>query len=177
MPTIKFNSETYTCAVALKGSNYIHLLDDNGVMIASFDAVYNFDAFTITDGDWTVPAPADSCYVAVIREDGTIAKGSHKCCDIGVCRYNITLPGTGDWKTNGDGTRTYRVTVPNLHSNSDVSIVANSYRRFVYNHIIVSIEGSQLVFTADKLNTYENAVDEKIHLVANVRTMTKSTIA
>lgn len=82
MPKVYFCDDAYECAVALKGNDYVHLLDASGCMIAAFDAVASFDDFVIEDGDWTAPKSNDSCNIAVVREDGTIGKGSHKCSDI-----------------------------------------------------------------------------------------------
>lgn len=82
MPTVTFCEKTYDCATALKGTSFIHLLDDSGTLIAAFDGITDFTGFTITDGSWTTPISDSSCYVAIVREDGTIAKGSHRCGDI-----------------------------------------------------------------------------------------------
>lgn len=83
MATVTYLGESYECSVAFRGANYIHLLDANGGMIASFDGITNFSGFTISGGSWTAPASDDDCHIAVIREDGTIGKGGHKCSDIG----------------------------------------------------------------------------------------------
>lgn len=81
MPNVTYLGTTYPCAKALKGEDYIHLLDSNGVLIVAFDGIKDFSGFTI-DTDWTIPPPNDDCYLAVIGEDGIIRKGSHKCCQI-----------------------------------------------------------------------------------------------
>lgn len=81
MPIVKYGDVEYSCAKALKGDNYIHLLDSNGCMIAAFDGITDFTVFTI-DEDWTTPTPESDCYLAVIGDDGVIRKGTHKCCDI-----------------------------------------------------------------------------------------------
>lgn len=83
MATVTYLGESYECSVALKGANYIHLLDAKGYLTAAFDGVSDFSGFTISGGNWTTPASDDNCHLAVIREDGTIGKGSHKCSDIG----------------------------------------------------------------------------------------------
>ena len=83
MATVTYLGESYECSVALKGANYIHLLNDGGYLIAAFDGITDFSNFAISSGNWTVPASDDDCHIAVIREDGTIGKGSHKCSDIG----------------------------------------------------------------------------------------------
>lgn len=72
MPTVIFNGVAIQCAVALKGSDFIHLLDDAGVSVASFDGVIDFTAFTIQDGSWTSATPDNECPIAVIRPGGAI---------------------------------------------------------------------------------------------------------
>ena len=94
MATVTFLGETYECATALKGADYIHLLDANGVMIAAFDGVTNFDAFTITAGSWTMPTAEGECFLAVMKDDGTIGKGGHKCCDLLTTNGDQTINGT-----------------------------------------------------------------------------------
>lgn len=83
MITVTFNNIAHNCAVAYKGADYIHLVDSDGNMVASFDGVTDFSAFLISGGSFTTPASDDNCYIAVVREDGTIGKGGHKCSDIG----------------------------------------------------------------------------------------------
>ena len=82
MITVTFLDETYECTTALKGSDYIHLLDSDGGMVASFDGVTDFSDFEISNGEWTTPMSENDCHVAVIREDGTIAKGGHTCKEL-----------------------------------------------------------------------------------------------
>lgn len=83
MPTLKYLGETFDCTTAIKGDNYIHLLDDNGVMVAAFDAITDFSGFTLENGSYVSPTADHSCRVAVIRDDGTIGVGGHTCEDIG----------------------------------------------------------------------------------------------
>lgn len=83
MPTLKYLGESFDCATAIKGADYIHLLDDNGVMVAAFDAITDFSGFTLENGSYTSPTEEHNCKVAVIRDDGTIGVGSHTCADIG----------------------------------------------------------------------------------------------
>ena len=74
MATVTYNDESFTCTTALKGADYIHLLDDDGHMVATFDGVSDFSKFVISGGSWTTPSPANDC-AAVIIEDGTIENG------------------------------------------------------------------------------------------------------
>lgn len=82
MATITYLGETYTCNTALRGDDYIHLLDSDGVMIAAFDGISDFSAFTITDGAWSAPTSDYYCYLAIVRDDGTIGKASYRCSSI-----------------------------------------------------------------------------------------------
>ena len=79
MATVTYLGENYECAVAIKGDDYIHLLDENGVMVAAFDGVTNFSNFMISGANWTTPKKDENCFVAVVRDDGTIGKGGHQC--------------------------------------------------------------------------------------------------
>lgn len=83
MATLTYLSTDYVCTTAIKGDDYIHLLDADGVMIAAFDAITDFSLFTLTDGEYVAPTADDDCFIAVVRDDGSIGKGSHRCSDIG----------------------------------------------------------------------------------------------
>lgn len=72
----------YPCSTALRGSDYVHLLNAKGEMTTAFDGVSDFSDFSITGGSWTYPTADAYCYLAVVRDDGTIAKGSHRCSSI-----------------------------------------------------------------------------------------------
>ena len=82
MITVIYGGVSYSCTKAIKGSDYIHLVDDNGCMVASFDGVTNFNAFTISGGSWTTPAAVNDCYVGTVGDDGVIRKSSVKLCDL-----------------------------------------------------------------------------------------------
>lgn len=82
MAILTYLNTEYVCDTAIKGTDYIHLVDAEGCMIAAFDGITDFSAFSISDGDFTDAMDHNDCYVAVIREDGTVAKGGHKCRDI-----------------------------------------------------------------------------------------------
>lgn len=94
MATVTYLGESYECTTALKGADYIHLLDGDGVMIAAFDGVMDFDSFTIANGKWTEPASASDCHLAVMREDGTVCKSDHKFCDLLTKDGDQTISGT-----------------------------------------------------------------------------------
>ena len=92
MATVTYNNESFTCTTALKGTDYIHLLDSSGAMIVAFDGITDFTGFTISGGSWTTPTSADSCCFAVIEDDGTIGKSSHKHSDYltGIANGSVT---------------------------------------------------------------------------------------
>ena len=95
MATRTYLGESYNCATALKGSDYIHLLDSNGEMIAAFDGITDFSGFSITSGDWTSPTAENDCYVAVVKDDGTMGKGGHRNSDILTGIVSVANGGTG----------------------------------------------------------------------------------
>lgn len=94
MITVTFLGETYTCKTALKGNDYIHLLDENGCMVAAFDGISDFGGFTIAGGSWTSPTDVDSCCIATIGEDGVPRKSGKKLCDITQTKIVDALPST-----------------------------------------------------------------------------------
>ena len=94
MAIVTFLNEIYECAKAIKGENYIRLLDADGVMIAAFDGVSDCDLFTISGGEWTEPASTSDCYLAVVNEDGTVGKSEHKFCDLLTKDGDQTISGT-----------------------------------------------------------------------------------
>lgn len=83
MPTLNYQDIYIDCDKAIKGEDYIHLLDETGMLIARFDGIVDFSGFTLENGSYTDPTDDHDCYIAVIRDDGTIGKGGHKCSDIG----------------------------------------------------------------------------------------------
>ena len=83
MPTLNYLGGSFACATAIKGDNYIHLLNADGVMVAAFDNITDFSGFLLENGSYTSPTADHDCHVAVIRDDGTIGKGGHPCADIG----------------------------------------------------------------------------------------------
>lgn len=82
MAVVKYLDNSIECAKALKGDDYVHLLDSNGNMIAAFDGISDFSGFSISGGSWATPTADHYCYLAVMKDDGTIGKGGHKCSDV-----------------------------------------------------------------------------------------------
>ncbi len=82
MAVVTHFDKEYSCTTAIKGGDYVHLLNEDGEMIVAFDGVTDFSSFSITSGSWTTPTPENECYVAVVKDDGTMGKGGHKSSDI-----------------------------------------------------------------------------------------------
>lgn len=82
MALVMYRDLSFECATAIKGGNYVHLLAENGTMIAAFDGVTDFSYFSISGGNWTDPTPENQCFLAVLRDDGTIGKAGHRCSDL-----------------------------------------------------------------------------------------------
>ena len=99
MPTLVYLEQSYDCTTAIKGDDYIRLLDDSGCLVASFDGISDFSAFTLRNGSYTSPTPDHDCYVAVIRDDGTFGKGGHRCSEIVPKSVAVTLMAAG-WVDN-----------------------------------------------------------------------------
>lgn len=74
MAVITYDGKQYQCSTAYKGEDFVHLVDADGNLIASFDGVCNFDAFSITGGTWVTPQETEKCAFAVFREDGSLTK-------------------------------------------------------------------------------------------------------
>ena len=104
MAVVTYLDNSIECTTALKGDDYIHLLDADGVMIAAFDGVTDFTGFSITDGEWTTPTAENDCYLAVVKDDGSIGKGAHRCCDITPIVSTTVDPGEGAAVDYPDGT-------------------------------------------------------------------------
>lgn len=83
MAVVTYNGIQYQCSVAYKGSDYVHLVDANGSLVARFDGVCDFSGFSITDGSWTTPSSIGDCNILVVGNDNVPRKGYNKLCDIG----------------------------------------------------------------------------------------------
>jgi hypothetical protein len=82
MAIVTHQGQEYSCSVALKGDDYIHLLNEDGDMTVAFDGITDFSKFSITGGSWKTPTPENECYVAVVKDDGTMGKGGHRCSGV-----------------------------------------------------------------------------------------------
>lgn len=71
--TVTVCGVSYSCATALKGSDYVRLLDSAGDCVAAFDGITDFNAFAISGGSWTTPKSSAACNLAVVHEDGSVS--------------------------------------------------------------------------------------------------------
>lgn len=71
---VQICGRAYNCTTAIKGPDYVRLINYAGTTVASFDNVSDFSVFTLISGAWTDAKGVDDCPVAVIREDGSVAK-------------------------------------------------------------------------------------------------------
>lgn len=88
---ITYDGQQYTCEKAIKGSNYIHLLDANNNLIAAFDGIVDFSAFTLTSGAWLLAPSSETSPIATIGDDGKLSKGSFSCRDVGRAPNIVTF--------------------------------------------------------------------------------------
>ena len=95
MATVTHMNVDYICATAIKGDDYVHLLNEDGEMTVAFDGITNFSDFSIKNGKWTTPTPEEDCYVAVVKDDGEMGKGNHICSDIRTGIVSVKHGGTG----------------------------------------------------------------------------------
>lgn len=82
MATVTHLGVDYSCTTALKGDDYVHLLNEKGKILVAFEGISDFSDFSITGGAWATPTPEADCYVAVRKDDGTMGMGTHKNCDL-----------------------------------------------------------------------------------------------
>lgn len=59
MITVAVYGESYEYVTAYKGSDYIRLMDANGMVSASFTGISDFSGFSISAGNWSWSTPAE----------------------------------------------------------------------------------------------------------------------
>ena len=99
MAVVKHMGVEYPCSKAVKGADFVHLLNEKGKVTIAFDGVSDFSGFSITGGSWIAALEEDD-YVAIMKDDGTVGKGSHRCCDLiaaEVCETEPTVLEEGKW--------------------------------------------------------------------------------
>ena len=55
MPILTFLGESYSCARAQKGGDYVRLLDDNNEIVFFADGITDFSSYVLTGGEWETP--------------------------------------------------------------------------------------------------------------------------
>lgn len=72
MPTLTFNTQEFTCARAMKGADFIRLLDNTGNTVFFADGITDFNPYVLTNGAWETPlAPIG----AKVSADAKVANG------------------------------------------------------------------------------------------------------
>lgn len=98
MPLITYGGQDYSCAKAIKGLDYIELLDSNNNLIGKFAEISDFSGFSISGGGWSEPEPIDEIFIPtasltngniVISSNepigtGTLLKFTAPCSDVDV---------------------------------------------------------------------------------------------
>lgn len=82
MITVSCCGTSIECTTAIKGDTFIHLIDENGVLVAAFEGVTDFSLFSISGGSWTAADSINDCHIVVMRRDGTLARSSKKFSDV-----------------------------------------------------------------------------------------------
>lgn len=72
MPTIKYNNESFECSKAIRGVDYIKLLDSAGNEICLFGGIHDFSMFEIADGDWSAPGGYEEIRASAYLSNGTL---------------------------------------------------------------------------------------------------------
>lgn len=171
MPNITYNGLTYSCAKAIKGSNYIHLLDINDVVFVAFDGIVDFSLFSISDGSYTEEMPADECDVAVVLSDGTIARGGHKCSDIlPTDSFVVTLTRSNMTGNETDG-YTKTVSIPGVAAQDLVLLNPLSEFDWAYPNLSAMADAGSVTLTASSLPTNECAIELYVVKVRSTTTI------
>lgn len=158
MISVTYNGQSYECTTALKGTDYIHLLDASGNMITAFDGVTDFTGFSITGGSWTTPKDVSQCYLAVIGDDGVIRKGRHKDFETAPRISNITLLAASWVGSDSPYTQTITLAGTTVNSKVDVQMDATALGILVDSSTTALwVENSNGTLTAKALGEKPNA--------------------
>lgn len=109
---VTYNGNTFACATAYKGSDYVKLVDSTGAVVASFQGVKDFSAFTLSGGSWTSVPGVDDCTLATVSPDGSIRASSLKVCDILQLYLMSITVSASSVTSNGDGTYAANIEIP-----------------------------------------------------------------
>ena len=59
MIIVNIYDEEFECAKAVKGSNFVHLYDEQNNCLLSCEGISSFDGYSISGGDWSEPEPTE----------------------------------------------------------------------------------------------------------------------
>lgn len=153
MPNVSYNGSTYVCAIAIKGEDFIRLLDANYAPIAVFEGISDFSDYTITDGDWESPLEEGACNLVVMRRDGSVSRSGLKCGDIvasSVYTCVLSANSATKWGAISGG---YRRSIPvtGLAESDLVLIISSSNDDWLQSKVSLYISPNYLVFDATSL--------------------------
>ena len=95
MVIIQHNGIKYECTLAIRGSDYVHLLDKGCCMLAQFNGVTDFSAFTFEMGRWTVANDAYEYYVKTLGRTCQDKSGTQVSWDTALFNYLQNFIGAG----------------------------------------------------------------------------------
>lgn len=72
MPTLTFYDQTFTCARAMKGADFVRLLDENGNIVFFADGITDFSSYVLDGGSWETPLAVKG---AKVTADATLDAG------------------------------------------------------------------------------------------------------
>lgn len=73
MPTLTFNTQEFSCARAMKGADFIRLLDNAGNTVFFADGITDFTPYVLTNGAWETPlAPIGAKVTADASQSGGV---------------------------------------------------------------------------------------------------------
>ena len=72
MPTLTFYDQTFTCARAMKGADFVRLLDENGNIVFFADGITDFSSYVLDGGTWEIPLAVKG---AKVTADATLDAG------------------------------------------------------------------------------------------------------
>lgn len=118
MATLTYNGESYAVDHAVRGEDFIHGYDADGILIVAFEGISNFSGFTY-DGTYMEPEHclAEGC------NDVKFASGIWQTRDGSplLRAVSITFP-TASWVDNGNEIFTQNVTVEGGTANTLVAL-------------------------------------------------------
>ena len=87
MVLVTYGQTTYECSQAIKGPDYVHLMNEDNELIVAFDGITDFSDFSIY-GEWSNPTAVDNCRLAAVGDDRVIRPGSRRGSEIPVIQVS-----------------------------------------------------------------------------------------